>query len=192
MKPFNSGQKSSGGGGLKLSSLLLNIAHPVGSIIQTTKTQAQFDPNTMLGGTWELLQGVFLFGADATHALGGTGGSPNATLVSHNHTVSASGSISGTAAYVSLTGSLWNMARQTVGQNLSASGICSVRKANEAQGYGSSSSNTGIDGFSINASHSHSVSGSASVSGSTSNAGGAAKEANMPPYKSVNIWERTA
>ena len=75
---------------------------------------------------------------------------------------------------------------------LSASGICSVRKANEAQGYGSSSSNTGIDGFSINASHSHSVSGSASVSGSTSNAGGAAKEANMPPYKVVNIWERVS
>ena len=58
-----------GGGGLKLSSLLLNIAHPVGSIIQTSKPQAEFDPNTMLGGEWRLLRGVFLYGAEADSAI---------------------------------------------------------------------------------------------------------------------------
>ena len=147
MKPFNSGQKSSGGG-LKLSSLLLNIAHPVGSIIQTTKTQAQFDPNTMLGGTWRLLRGVFLYGAEADSAITSNvldGGEKAhvlsvAEMPSHVHSYAQWG--------------------YNLGQSLGTPGT-------PTYWMGSRVVNTGAAGS--NGAHN-----------------------NMPPYKNVNIWERTA
>lgn len=167
-----SGRKLSPRGGLKLSSLLLNIAHPVGSIIQTTKTQAQFNPNTMLGGTWRLLQGVFLFGADADSAITGNvkdGGSTDAVIVSHRHPLAGQSAAANSAgAHVHFCG--WE--RQW------------YAKGNYWANYQStpgSAFNTGSAGA-----HSHSLSGYSDYEGVS------ASGKNMPPYKNVNIWERTA
>ncbi len=53
-------------------------AYPVGSVFISTVATS---PNTLLGfGTWERIQGRFLFAADSTHAAGTTGGEEKHTL----------------------------------------------------------------------------------------------------------------
>lgn len=61
---------------------VLDIIYPVGSIVQYT--DASIDPNTLLGGTWERIQGRFLFAADLSHTIGSEGGSETQTLTISN------------------------------------------------------------------------------------------------------------
>lgn len=156
------------GGVVNLKGLLLNISHPIGSIIQTTKSESEFNPNTMLGGTWKLLQGVFLFGADASHSLGATGGSPDAVVVSHNHTQNAHMHKPSSQTWFSvytgtrssetvgaIAGTGWVMTQLATGGTWGGANTNSVTPTNNA---------TGVSGVGQN----------------------------MPPYKVVNIWERTA
>lgn len=157
---------------MKLSSLLLNIAHPVGSIIQTSKPQAEFDPNTMLGGEWRLLKGVFLYGAEADSAITSNikdGGSADAVVVSHRHSLAGQSAAANSAgAHVHFCG--WE--RQW------------YAKGNYWGNYQStpgSAFNTGAAGA-----HSHSLSGYSNYEGVS------ASGKNMPPYKAVNIWERVS
>ena len=171
--------------GVSLETLLLNIAHPIGSIIQTTKSQTVFDPNTILGGTWRLLQGVFLFGADASHALTSNikdGGSADAVVVSHNHTqnshnhtqnahmhkpssqtyFSAYTGTRSTETVGEISGSGWQMTQVAAGGTWGGANTASVTATNKA----------------------------ATATNVATGVSGAGK--NMPPYKVVNIWERTA
>lgn len=68
---------------------ILQAVYPVGSIIIN---ESPTNPSEVFGfGTWERIQGQFIFGADATHALNTTGGVENTTLTqdnmpSHSHT----------------------------------------------------------------------------------------------------------
>lgn len=57
--------------------------NPVGKYIITE--DADYDPNTDIGGTWELVKDRFILGAGDTYSVGDTGGSADAVLVSHNH-----------------------------------------------------------------------------------------------------------
>lgn len=59
-----------------------DIIFPVGSIVQYA--DASIDPHTLIGGTWERIQGRFLFGADSNHAIGTEGGSETQTLTTAN------------------------------------------------------------------------------------------------------------
>ena len=59
-----------------------DIIFPVGSIVQYAS--ASIDPNSLIGGTWERIQGRFLFGADSSHAIGTEGGSETQTLTTAN------------------------------------------------------------------------------------------------------------
>lgn len=59
-----------------------DIIFPVGSIVQYASDS--IDPNTLIGGTWERIQGRFLFGADSSHAIGSEGGSETQTLTTAN------------------------------------------------------------------------------------------------------------
>ena len=59
-----------------------DIIFPVGSIVQYT--DASINPGTLIGGTWERIQGRFLFGADSSHAIGTEGGSETQTLTAAN------------------------------------------------------------------------------------------------------------
>lgn len=61
---------------------IFDIIYPVGSIVQYT--DASIDPNTLLGGTWERIQGRFLFAADSSHTIGSEGGSETQTLTISN------------------------------------------------------------------------------------------------------------
>ena len=87
--------------GYNLQELLL-LAHPVGSIYQSTQSTS---PATLFGGTWEALEDVFLLAAGSGHAAGSTGGEEShvltvAELAAHNHNIARSGSV--TEAEVSL------------------------------------------------------------------------------------------
>lgn len=79
---------------------LVNSLYPVGSVY--ISVDGTFDPNTAFSGTvWTKLQDRFLVGAGNTYDLGATGGSADAVVVQHSHSISVSGgsgsvSVSGT------------------------------------------------------------------------------------------------
>ena len=67
--------------------VLLDLIYPVGIWIAIDN----IDPNERFGGVWVKHEGVFLYGADATHPVGSTGGEEYHTLTvdeipSHEHT----------------------------------------------------------------------------------------------------------
>lgn len=81
---LGSGNISVGGGGLSFDDI-----YPVGSIYMSAN---DVDPSTLFGGTWERIQDKFLLAKGSTYStLNGTGGSADATLVSHQHGTNISG-----------------------------------------------------------------------------------------------------
>lgn len=157
----------------------LKAVYPVGSVYINAAVTT--NPATLLGfGTWvEIGAGRVLVGQNAADAafdtLGETGGSKDATLVSHQH------GVSGSTSWAALSGSV-DFASGGI-PNYSTSGIISqFGTANQGQ-FGS-----GIvpGGFTVDASHSHSVSGATDWQGSS------AANANLQPYIVVKMWQRTA
>ena len=67
-----------------LFSDMAKLIYPVGSIYMNT---LDVSPANIFGGTWERLQNRFLLGAGDTYTLGATGGSADAVVVSHTHSV---------------------------------------------------------------------------------------------------------
>lgn len=63
-------------------SAMVNLIYPVGSIYMSVNSTS---PATLFGGTWEQIQDTFLLASGTTYTNGDTGGSADATLVSHNH-----------------------------------------------------------------------------------------------------------
>lgn len=109
------------------------------------------------------LRNRFVVGAGSTYAVGATGGSANATVVAHTHTLNA-----GSTSTKSLTGTF-----DTSKPN-AATGIVSIN----ATGIGPAGDGAQYSGarYTINASHSHTLSGSTDSTGSSST------NANLPPY----------
>ena len=164
---------------------------PVGSIYMSTKDTS---PASFIGGTWTRLKDKFLLGYGDTYtSAGGTGGASTVTLTttqipSHTHTIPA---LSGTAAsagshyhkvtsrtttYASGVQSAWRClsfvdTSSDYGQNVYTGGRTSTSDAESA------------------GAHTHSVTTTAKASEST---GGGGSHENMPPYKIVYMWERTA
>lgn len=71
----------------------LLAAHPVGSIYQSLNNTS---PETLFGGTWQAINGVFLFSSDGNHVVGSMGGEATHTLItsempSHSHSILISG-----------------------------------------------------------------------------------------------------
>lgn len=58
--------------------------YPVGAIYMSVNST---DPSTLFGGSWERIQDTFLLASGNSYGAGTTGGSANATLPSHTHTV---------------------------------------------------------------------------------------------------------
>ena len=69
-------------------SAMVNLIYPVGSIYMSVNSTS---PATLFGGTWEQIEDTFLLASGTTYTNGDTGGSADATLVSHNHTAPATG-----------------------------------------------------------------------------------------------------
>ena len=148
----------------------LQALHPVGSIYINAGVST--NPATLLGfGTWVAFGAgrvmVGLDGSDALFdALEETGGSKDATLVSHNHTFSGN----------------------TGGQSVDHTH--GVKTGGSDNGVGSSwaGPNFGFAATSLGTSNDHTH----GFSGTTSTQGSSATNANLQPYITVAMWKRTA
>jgi hypothetical protein len=107
------------------------------------------------------LRNRFIVGAGSTYAVGATGGSANATLVSHTHTVGTT----------SLTGSV-NGISQSFLEGGTASGVFSKQGGNPQANTPIQSDTNDCGAFTMNASHTHTL----------STEGSSATNANLPPY----------
>ena len=169
----------------------LQAVYPVGSIyVSATAT----NPATTFGfGTWtEFGAGKVLVGQDtgdsSFNTLEETGGSKNATLVSHNHTYSNTTSTAGSHAHsISDPGHNHTLSG---GFDSSSSGSYNEFGAIGLGEYYSNNTSvkTATTGISISAAgnHSHTISGTVSTSGSS------ATNANLQPYVVVKMWKRVA
>ena len=71
------------------SSPIADAIYPVGSIYMSVNST---NPQTLFGGTWQRIQGRFLFAADSAHAAGTSGGEEThkltvAEMPSHGHII---------------------------------------------------------------------------------------------------------
>lgn len=71
------------------SNYILDNVYPVGSIYMSVNST---NPKNLFGGTWEQIQGRFLFGMNSSYPAGSTGGEITHTLTidempGHNHTI---------------------------------------------------------------------------------------------------------
>ena len=165
----------------------IDKVYPVGSVYISA---GNIDPNNVFTGTtWERFgKGHTLVGCDDSDTdfanLGKTGGEKTHALTEdempeHSHDI--------TIDTKSLTGSVWNFIGQDskYGPGNSTSGVFS--KGGDPDSFYASQKTevTGIaDGFTLNATHSHTASASTN--------GGGASHNNMPPYIVVEMWKRTA
>lgn len=175
-----------------LSAIIKRLELPVGSIYTNASNDA--NPETLLGyGTWVPFgSGRVLVGLDATDAsfdvLGETGGSKNATLVSHTHTFSGSGSAGpagGHAHSINDPGHTHADAL-TLGSAVGAGkGIIGNDTHGDINVIYPAATNISVNAV---GDHTHSV----SVSGSNSYSGVSGANANLQPYVVVHMWRRTA
>lgn len=156
----------------QLNSISMSDAYPVGSIYMNATNAT--NPATLLGfGTWVAFgAGRMPVGFDAADGLFNspeeTGGSKDATLVSHSHTFS--GTTSGVGDHTHTYGRTHTV--NTDGGYEGSPGQGSPAHATW---------NTGGAGA-----HSH------TYSGTTSGSGTSGTNANLPPYITVYMWKRTA
>lgn len=182
------------GYGNKLSEMI-DLFYPVGSYYETSKSQAEFDPNDVWGGTWVLEtagqvhvssgSGYAVSGAEtntsdggeATHVL-----TPSETAMkNHSHTMSHTHGMAHTHSHNHKTAG-WIA-------NKSASGTARSVPC----GYGSEdrSGQFTSDTDATESSKSTTNGPSTSSTGGQTEANGSAHN-NMPPYIVVNRWHRTA
>lgn len=146
----------------------LDRTFPVGAIYISMDSA---DPAELFGGTWEQIEDRFLLGAGSTYSAGSTGGSRDATLVSHTHTVSATAASAGSHYHSS----------RIVNDNKSGS-----YTGGSNNGYGYHYGTSDETSYRSAGTHTHSVSGTAASTGVSGT------NKNMPPYIVVNVWKRTA
>lgn len=171
-------------------SQLLDLFYPVGSIYTSTKNT---NPAATLGGTWTQIKDRFLLCAGDSYSAGTTGGSATHTHTSAAHTHTTAGHALTEAEMPNHfhPGLYWqdpgNMSyvvtlnSGTYGYKLGWSG--KGGSTTEGAGRNEVSMMTGKIGG--GGSHSHGNTGSTTP-------GNTGSSSNLPPYKVVYAWERTA
>lgn len=169
-------------------SQLLDLFYPVGSIYTSTKNT---NPAATLGGTWTQIKDRFLLCAGDSYSAGATGGSATHTHTSAAHTHTTAGH---TLTVNEMPSHAHQLRRQ---QWYSADTVYSAMtgsiyswKSGEGKGGSTSYSWTNNAGQDVlytggGASHSHGDTGSTTP-------GNTGSSSNLPPYKVVYAWERTA
>lgn len=61
-----------------------NVVYPIGSIYMSTKNVS---PASFIGGSWTKIENAFLLGASSKYSAGSTGGSADAVLINHVHSI---------------------------------------------------------------------------------------------------------
>lgn len=159
---------SSGGSGA--NSDLIDTIYPIGSIYMSVNST---DPSNLFAGTtWQRIQDRFLLAAGSTYSAGATGGSADAVIPYHRHSVAKdSGAITGGSHSHDLH---YNVVYRTTAT--SGGGVRNFT-AGATGGTLASDSET----------HTHDL-----PAHNTNYAGESVTGKNMPPYLAVYIWKRTA
>jgi len=150
--------------------------YPIGSVYTTV--DANFDPNTEWGGTWQKeAEGVFYISAGTTYPLGSTGGSKDAIVPEHDHSV----------AITQPTFTIPNHkhgAYKYISESL-GSGSVGARIYNPAGSNGTLMETTNSGGGGA-------CTRTTNVAVTVNQTGVSVTDANLPPYKAVIRWLRTA
>lgn len=148
---------------------LIDTIYPVGSIYMSVSNTS---PSILFGGTWEQIQDKFLLASGTTYSNGATGGSADAVVVSHTHTQNAhSHTLDNSKRYV------------VASNNAYAEGVKRLATKNDDAGYY------------LRSDYASSVTvykNTANTTATNQNTGESGTGKNMPPYFTVNVWERTA
>ena len=142
---------------------LFDLIYPVGSIYMTI---ASYNPAMLFGGSWQRIEGKFLLASQGGQGVTSTGGSADAVVVSHSHSVTTNNA----GEHSHDLGSI------KYGLDYCSAGGRSGAGANSP--YATNPIITNSTG-----SHSH--------TGSTNSVGVDGAGKNMPPYIIVNVWRRT-
>lgn len=171
---------------------IFELIYPVGAIYMSTNN---ISPQVLFGGTWEQIQNRFLLAAGSSYSAGSTGGSADASLPAHTHTVSGTAASNGAHTH-SVSGTAASNGAHTHGMgNIWSDGSGSSSAYTMSSNRKLKTRNTGSSGA-----HTHTVSGTAAsngahthtVSGTAASNGVSATGKNMPPYLTVYMWKRTA
>ena len=171
---------------------IFNLIYPVGSIYMSVNSVS---PAILFGGTWERIQDRFLLAAGSNYAAGSTGGSADASLPAHTHTVSGTAASNGAHTHTVSGTAASNGAHTHSMKEIWSDG------SGSKSAYMMSSNRTLTTRSTASAgAHTHTVSGTAAsngahthtVSGTAASQGVAAAGKNMPPYLAVYVWKRTA
>lgn len=161
----------------QLVSALIDRIYPIGSIVCFSK---DVDPNASIGGGWTQIKDCFLL-ASGSKALGSKGGSETHTMSvsempAHTHTRGTM-EIAGKVTYITAdSGNISSTDYPTTG---------AFRWLNEGfTARAVTTTGTGSRDLDFAASR--------SWTGSTSSTGGGQPFSIMPPYRTVNVWERTS
>lgn len=195
-----------------LSCQIQKIASHVGQVIHSTTLDTMEKVIAIYGGTtWEKIEGMFLLGQSSSYAINSTGGSATVTLTkenlpSHTHstvatatgnqsanhthtvnggstTISSSGAHTHTAKYQADATNSGSAYRFSTNSSASTTTAHIVSSGDHTHTVPAHTHTVGIQ----SASHTHTL-----PAMTTTATGSGTAHNNMPPYKTVYIWERTA
>ena len=172
-------------------SQLLDLFYPVGSIYTSTKNT---NPATTLGGTWTQIKDRFLLCAGDSYSAGATGGSATHTHTTGSHTLTVDETPvhTHTRGTMDITGTFRVDPDNAWCRIASPTGAFTAdTDATRATG-GASGSSTVSSRAVFTASRSWTGETSSVGGGAAHNHGDTGSTSNLPPYKVVYAWERTA